>query len=119
MKNIIERKLHKIDATEQTIGRMATRIATLLRGKNKPTYQPHLDEDDIVEVSNIKFAKFTGKKLNQKLYYRFTGYPGGLRTKKMSDVMKAKPEFVLQRAVREMLPPTRLRPAMMKRLIIK
>ncbi len=119
MKNIIERKLHKIDATDQTIGRMATRIATLLRGKNKSTYQPHLDEGDIVEVSNIKFAKFTGKKLNQKLYYRFTGYPGGLRTKKMSDVMKTKPEVVLQKAVREMLPPTRLRPAMMKRLIIK
>jgi large subunit ribosomal protein L13 len=118
MKNI-ERKLHKIDATDQTIGRMATRIATLLRGKNKATYQPHLDEGDIVQVSNIKYAKFTGKKLNQKLYYRFTGYPGGLRTKKMGDVMKTKPEIVLQKAVKEMLPPTRLRPAMMKRLIIK
>jgi len=118
MKNI-ERKLHKIDATDQTIGRIATRIATLLRGKNKATYQPHLDEGDIVEVSNIKLAKFTGKKLNQKLYYRFTGYPGGLRTKKMGDVMKTKPPLVLQKAVKEMLPPTRLRPAMMKRLIIK
>lgn len=118
MKNI-ERKLHKIDATEQTIGRMATRIATVLRGKNKPEYLPHLDLGDIVEVSNIKFAKFTGRKLDQKKYYHFTGYIGGLKTKKMKDIMSTDPGDILRRAVREMLPPTKLRDGMMKRLIIR
>ncbi len=119
MKKNIVRAIHKIDATDQTVGRLATRIATLLRGKNKATFEPHLDEGDIVEVSNIKFLKFTGKKMTQKVYHSFSGYPGGLKTKKMADVLKTKPSLVLERAVKEMLPPTRLRPAMMKRLIIK
>lgn len=118
MKNI-ERKLHKLDATDQSIGRLATRIATILRGKNKPEYQAHLDLGDIVEVVNIKFAKFTGKKLNQKNYYHFSGYIGGLKTKKMSEIVAKDPGEVLSRAVREMLPATRLRPNMMKRLIIR
>ncbi|MFA5163389.1 MAG: 50S ribosomal protein L13 [Patescibacteria group bacterium] len=118
MKNI-ERKLHKLDAADQTIGRLATKIATILRGKNKPEYQAHLDLGDIVEVANIKFAKFTGKKLNQKQYYHFSGYIGGLKTKKMSEIVAKDPGEVLRRAVREMLPATRLRPNMMKRLIIR
>ena len=118
MKNI-ERKLHKIDATGKTIGRLATSIANLLHGKTKPEYQPHLDLGDIVEVSNIAKAKFTGKKLDQKEYKHYSGYLGGLKTKKMSDVFTKDPGDVLFRAVREMLPPTRLRNDMLKRLIIK
>jgi len=118
MKNI-ERKLHKIDATDQAIGRLATRIATLLRGKNKPEYLPHLDLGDVVEVSNLKFAKFTGKKIDQKEYYHFSGYIGGLKTKKIADIFAKDPGEVLRRAVREMLPPTKLRDGMMKRLIIR
>ncbi|MFA5753805.1 MAG: 50S ribosomal protein L13 [Patescibacteria group bacterium] len=118
MKNI-ERKLQKLDATDQTVGRLATKIANLLHGKTKPEFQPHLDLGDIVEVSNISKLKFTGKKLAQKQYHHFSGYIGGLKTKKMSDIYAANPDEVLRRAVREMLPPTKLRVGMLKRLIIK
>ncbi len=115
----IERKVHHLDASGQAVGRLASQIAILLRGKNKPEYQPHIDGGDIVEVKNIKEVKFSGKKLEQKEYYHVTGYIGNLKTKKMSDIFESNPAEVLQRAVREMLPPTRLRPAMLKRLIIK
>ena len=118
MKNI-ERKLHKIDATGKTIGRLGTQIANLLRGKTKPEFQPHLDLGDIVEVSNLDKCKFTGKKLGQKQYHHFTGYLGNLRSRTMSEVYAKNPGDVLRRAVREMLPDTRLRTGMMKRLIIK
>ena len=118
MKNI-ERKLQKLDATDQSVGRLATKVATLLRGKHKPEYQAHLDLGDIVEVSNITKLKFTGKKLNQKQYYHFSGYLGGLKTRKMSDIYAKNPGEVLYRAVREMLPDTKLRIGMLKRLIIK
>jgi len=118
MKNI-ERKLHKIDATDQAIGRMASEIAILLRGKNKPEYEPYLDHGDMVEVSNIDKVKFTGRKFEQKNYFSFTGYVGGLKTRKMSEVFSKNPGEVLHRAVKQMLPPTRLRNDMMKRLVIK
>lgn len=118
MKNI-ERKLHQLDATDLTVGRLATKIATLLRGKNKPEYQPHLDLGDIVEVRNVDKMKFTGKKFEQKQYYHHSGYIGGLKSKKLSDVFEADPGNVLYRAVREMLPDTKLRVNMLKRLIIK
>lgn len=115
----VERKLHKFDATDQIVGRLATQIATILRGKNKPEYVPHLDMGDIVEVSNVAKLKFTGKKLEQKKYYRYSGYQGGLKETKMSKLFETKPEEILRRAVREMLPPTKLRKGMMKRLIIR
>jgi len=118
MKNI-ERKLHQLDATDSSVGRLATKIAIILRGKNKPEYEAHLDLGDIVEVKNISKMKFTGKKLNQKQYHHYSGYLGGLKSKKMSEVYAKNPGEVLQRAVREMLPPTKLRIAMLKRLIIK
>jgi len=118
MKNI-ERKKHQMDATDQAVGRLATQIAIILRGKNKPEYQAHLDLGDIVEVINISKLKFTGKKLDQKEYHHYSGYQGGLKTKKMSSVYALNPGEVLQRAVRDMLPPTKLRPGMLKRLIIK
>jgi len=115
----LERKTHQIDATDQAVGRIATKIALILRGKNKPEYQPHLDLGDVVEVLNIAKLKFTGKKLAQKEYHHYSGYLGGLKTKKMSAIYALNPGEVLQRAVREMLPPTKLRPDMLKRLIIK
>jgi large subunit ribosomal protein L13 len=118
MKNI-ERKLHQLDATDLAVGRLATKIAIILRGKNKPEYEAHLDLGDIVEVKNISKMKFTGKKLNQKQYHHYSGYLGGLKSKKMSEVYAKNPGEVLQKAVREMLPPTKLRIAMLKRLIIK
>ena len=115
----VERQLHKIDATDKTVGRLATSIAIILRGKNKPEYQPHLDLGDIVEVSNIGSLKFTGKKADQKKYFSYSGYLGGLKTKKISEILSDNPGDVLRRAVREMLPDNKLRVAMLKRLIIK
>jgi large subunit ribosomal protein L13 len=117
--NKIERKIHKIDLTGKTIGRSATQIATWLRGKNKPEYDPAVDGGDIVEAIGVSKVKFSGKKLAQKKYFHFSGYLGGLKTKKMSDLYKKDPADVLKRAVREMLPPNRLRTSMMKRLIIR
>ncbi len=113
------RKSHKIDATNQSVGRLATKIATILRGKNKPEFVPYLDSGDIVEVSNIKKLKFTGRKLEQKKYYHYSGYPGGMKETKMSDLAKTNPAEILKRAVREMLPPVKFRREMMKRLIIR
>jgi large subunit ribosomal protein L13 len=115
----MERKVHKIDASDQAPGRLASRIAILLRGKNKPTYRPHVDEGDIVEVTNADKIKVTGKKLIQKNYYRASQYPGGLKTIPMWRVKEKNPGEIIIRAVKQMLPATKLRPGMMKRLIIK
>jgi large subunit ribosomal protein L13 len=118
MKNI-QRKLHKLDATGQTVGRLATQIVGLLRGKNKAEFQAHLDLGDIVAVANISQLKFTGKKLAQKEYHHYSGYRGGLRSRTMGEVFAKNPDDVLRRAVFQMLPPIKLRAAMIKRLIIK
>lgn len=115
----IDRKRHTIDAAGSTVGRLATRVATLLRGKHKTSYQPHVDNGDIVEITNIKGLIFSGKKIDQREYHSYSGYPGGLKTKKLSELFAQKPDEVLRRAVKEMLPDTRLRTAMVKRLIIK
>jgi len=114
-----DRKIKTIDATGQAIGRLATEIATALRGKDQPEYVPHIDAGAVVRVNNIAQAKFTGKKLEQKNYYHYSGYPGGLKTKKMGNVFAEKPAEVLYRAVKQMLPANRLRNNMLKRLIIK
>ena len=115
----MERKIHKIDASGQAVGRIATQIATILRGKHKPEFQPHMDLGDIVEVINVDQLKFSGKKLEQKKYFSHTGHIGGLKEKKIKDVFSQDPGEVLRRAVREMLAPTRLRKDIMKRLIIR
>ena len=115
----IERKLHKFDATNESAGRLASRIAIILRGKNKAEYEPHLDMGDIVEVENVNKLKFTGKKIEQKKYYHYSGYQGGLKETKIKDLFASKPSEILKRAVRDMLPPTKLRNNMLKRLLIK
>lgn len=115
----IDRKLVKIDATEQTIGRLATQIATILRGKHKPEFTPNVDGGDVVEVTNVQFVSFTGRKINQKKYYRYSGYPGGLKEIKMKDLFKKNPGEVLKKAVREMLPNIKFRDNMLRRLIIR
>ena len=115
----MERKLYKIDAAERPVGRIATEVAIILRGKNKPEFEPHIDCGDIVEVSNLDKMKYTGKKIEQKKYYSYSGYPGGLKEKKMKDLVESNPGEILARAVREMLPPVKFRKAMMKRLIIR
>lgn len=114
-----QRSIHKIDATNQAVGRLATRIAIILRGKDVPEFIPNIDQGGIVYVSNVEKVKMTGKKMEQKKYFSYSGYPGGLKTKKMGEVMAKKPAEVLKRAVRKMLPDNRLRDKMLKRLIIK
>jgi large subunit ribosomal protein L13 len=113
------RKIHKLDATGQAYGRLASRIAIILRGKNKATYSPHLDEGDIVEVTNADKMKYTGKKLIQKKYYRVSQYPGGIKSISLGALNEKNPGEALIKAVKQMLPATKLRPGMMKRLIIK
>ena len=115
----IERTHHKIDATGQAPGRLAAQIAMILRGKNKPTFTPHIDAGDFVEVSNADKLKFTGRKLVQKDYYHHTQYPGGLKTTAMKKVFEKDPGDVIRRAVYGMLPKNKLRDDMMKRLTIK
>jgi len=115
----ITREIHKLDAENLAIGRLASKIALILRGKNKTEFQAHLDCGDIVEVTNLSKVKFTGKKLEQKKYFSYSGYPGGLKERKMKDVYAKDPGEVLKRAVREMLPPVKFRVNMLKRLIIK
>ena len=105
-----------IDATNEVLGRLASQIAKILRGKNKPGYTPHVDCGDYVIVVNAEKVKLTGDKLTEKVYVRHTGYPGGQRFATAQDYLKKKPEFVIQEAVRGMLPKTRLGEAIFKNL---
>ncbi len=112
----IERSWWVVDATDQTLGRLATRIATLLEGKHKPIYSPHLDTGDHVVVLNAARIRVTGDKLRQKSYYRHSGYPGGLREESLEHLLERKPELVIERAVKGMLPQNRLGRAMFRKL---
>ncbi len=100
----IERKWHLIDAEGKTLGRLATEVATLLRGKHKPTFTPHVDTGDYVIIINAEKVVLTGKKLMDKMYYRHTGYPGGLRSRNALEMRTKFPERMLESAVRGMLP---------------
>ena len=93
----IERSWWVVDATDQTLGRLATRIATLLEGKHKPIYSPHLDTGDHVVVVNAAKIRVTGDKLRQKSYFRHSGYPGGLREESLGTLLQRKPELVIER----------------------
>ena len=112
----IERRWWVVDATDQTLGRLATRIATLLEGKHKPIYSPHLDTGDHVVVVNAGRIKVTGDKLRQKTYYRHSNYPGGLKAENLETLLARKPELVIERAVKGMLPQNRLGRAMFRKL---
>ena len=105
-----------IDATNEVLGRLASQIAKILRGKNKPGYTPHVDCGDYVIVVNAEKVKLTGDKLTEKVYVRHTGYPGGQRFATAQDYLNKKPEFVIEEAVRGMLPKTRLGEAIFKNL---
>lgn len=98
------RKWWVIDATNQPLGRVATRVATILRGKNKVTFTPHVDTGDFVVVINASKVRLTGRKPAQKHYYRYSGYPGGLRSISFEAVLGKHPELPLQQAVKGMLP---------------
>jgi len=112
----IERHWWLVDATDQTLGRLATRIATLFEGKNKAIYSPHLDTGDHVVVVNARAIRVTGSKLQQKSYYRHSNYPGGLKEESLETLLARKPELVIERAVKGMLPRNRLGRAMIKKL---
>ncbi|MGH8958845.1 MAG: 50S ribosomal protein L13 [Acidimicrobiia bacterium] len=104
----ITRKWWVVDATEKPLGRLATEVATLLRGKHKPMFAPHIDTGDFVIVINAALVEVTSKKSQQKIYYRYTGYPGGLREESFESLRARRPEAVIERAVQGMLPKNKL-----------
>lgn len=112
----IEKKWYVVDAQGKTLGRLASEIVTILRGKHKPIYTPHIDCGDYVIVVNAEKVRVTGLKLDQKAYYRHSGYPGGLKTVTLRDQLKKFPERVIETAVKGMLPKNRLGRRMHKKL---
>jgi large subunit ribosomal protein L13 len=112
----IKRGWHLIDASDKVLGRLATQIAGLLMGKHKPIFCRHLDTGDYVVVINAEKVHVTGNKAKQKLYYRHSGYPGGLKSVSFERMMQTHPTRVIEYAVKGMLPQNRLRAKMMKRL---
>jgi large subunit ribosomal protein L13 len=107
-----------VDANDKTLGRLCTKIATVLMGKNKPIYTPHMDVGDRVIIVNADKIKLTGNKLNDKMYYRHSGYPGGLKEITCGDLLKKHPERLIEFAVKGMLPKNKLRKVRMKKLKI-
>lgn len=117
-KESVDAKWYIIDAEDQIVGRMATKIASVLRGKHKPSYTPHVDTGDYVIVINAEKIKFTGAKLEQKEYVTYSGYPGGQKRKTAKELLDKKPTQVVEKAVRGMLPKTRLGRQMIKKLFV-
>ena len=112
----VERAWHVIDAENQVVGRLASEVAKILRGKHKPMYTPHIDTGDFVIVINADKARFTGTKETQKEYFRHTGYPGGGRTRTAAEMRTRKPTFIVEKAVKGMLPKGPLGRQMLKKL---
>ena len=110
------RKTHTIDAAGKVLGRLATRIAILLRGKHRPDFAPYKDTGDFVVVKNVDRIKFTGKKIEKKKYYHHTGYLGGLKEMPLKKLFKKNPSEVLRKAVYGMLPANKLRARQIKRI---
>ena len=112
----IDKGWHVVDATGQTLGRLASQVASLLMGKHKPTYSPHLDMGDFVVMVNAEKVRVTGKKLTDKVYYRHSGYMGGLKETTLRDLLARRPGRVIELAVRGMLPRNRLARTLLKHL---
>ncbi len=112
----MERKWYVIDAEDKVLGRLATEVATILTGKHKPIYTPHVDTGDFVIIINADKVKLTGKKLEQKKYYYHTGYPGGLKAVPYKQMMEKNPEKAIELAVKGMMPKNRLGRQMYKKL---
>ncbi len=112
----IVREWHLIDATDKVLGKVATEAAELLMGKNKTMFTRNMDTGDYVVIINATKIRVTGKKLEQKMYYRHSGYPGGFRAVPLGDMLKDKPEMVIEHAVKGMLPQNKLGDAMIKKL---
>ena len=117
-KENIERKWYVIDATGLNLGRVATKVATVLRGKHKPTYTPHVDCGDYVIIINADKVNLTGNKLNDKMYYNHSGFPGGLRERNAKTMIEKYPEEMMERAIKGMLPHNRLGRQMYKKLFV-
>lgn len=115
-KGEVPRGWHVVDAENQVVGRLANKVAIVLMGKHRPQYTPHVDTGEFVVVVNAEKARLTGKKLDDKRYYRFTGYPKGLRVKTARAMFATKPEDVIYLAVRRMLPKTKLGKQMVRKL---
>lgn len=107
-----------LDATNCSVGRLATQVSKILLGKNKPSYEYHKDSGDFVVIENIQRLRFTGKKFQTKVYHKYSGYPGGLKTASLKKIFLENPSKILELAVLRMLPETRHRNNIMKRLII-
>jgi len=114
-----QRKKHTLDATGQPLGRLAVSVALLLRGKNKPEFELYKDVGDFVTIKNIKDLKFTGRKTDQKIYYRHSGFLGGLKEKPLNVLFKERPSEVLRKAVWGMLPKNKLRSDQINRLSVE
>ncbi len=112
----IQREWFVVDAEGKTLGRLATQIARILMGKHKPAYSPHLDVGDYIIVVNADKIRVTGRKLDQKMYYRYSGYPGGLKSITLRRQLEKHPDRVIRAAVKGMLPKNRLGRAMLKKL---
>ncbi len=112
------RKWYFVDADGETVGRLCTRIATVLRGKHKPSYTPHVDTGDFIIVTNADKIRFTGKKMAQKVYLSYSLYPGGQKSIKAEDLLKKKPIMIVEEAVKGMLPKTKLGRAMFKKMFV-
>ena len=117
-KETVERKWYVIDATDISLGRLATRVADVLRGKHKPTYTPHIDCGDYVIVVNASKVKLTGNKLEGKIYYDHSGYTGGLRERTAREMKENYPVEMIERAVKGMIPHTRLGRKVAKKLFV-
>ncbi len=114
----VERKWYVVDAEGKTLGRLASEIANVLRGKNKPIYTPHIDTGDYVIVVNAEKVVTTGKKLNQKIYYHHSEYVGGMKETTLKEMLEKKPEYVMTHAVKGMLPKGPLGRQMLKKLFV-
>jgi large subunit ribosomal protein L13 len=114
----VQRNWYVVDGTNQTVGRMCARIAAVLRGKTKAYYTPHVDCGDYVIIINADKVRFTGNKMDEKEYITFSGYPGGQKIEIAKDLLKRRPEALLERAVRGMLPKNRLGRKMIKKLFV-
>lgn len=117
-KETVKKEWFVVDATDQVVGRLASKVAKILRGKNKPDFTPHVDCGDNIIVINAEKIRFTGNKMEDKQYVRHTGYPGGQRTASPADLMKKQPEKVIENAVKGMLPKNRLGRQIFKNLYV-
>ena len=114
----VQRNWYVVDGTNQTVGRMCAKIASVLRGKNRAYFTPHVDCGDYVIVTNCDKVRFTGNKLEEKTYINFSGYPGGKKEEIAGDLLKRRPDVIIERAVKGMLPKNRLGRKMYKKLFV-